>query len=49
MKARRVIVTIELTSDRSIDRIKLGYGCPVYFDNIHQVQVNVVKPEKEKK
>jgi len=47
MKARRVIVTIELTSDRSIKRIKAGYGCPVYFDNIHQVQVNVVKKDKK--
>lgn len=50
MKARRVVITIELTTDASIKYIK--EECNRYFafgGIVHQVQVNVIKKEKPAK
>lgn len=49
MKERRVVVTIELTTDAPIKSLK--DACKDYFtlggDIVHQVQVNVIKKEKK--
>ena len=49
MKARKVIVTIELLTDSKIEDIK-KYLYNLFFNpgEINQIQVNVIKEEKKK-
>jgi len=51
MKPRRVIVTIEMTTDMPVKalRMKEIYKAPGWQISIDQIQVNVVKDEKKKK
>ena len=53
MKARRVVVTIEMNSEASLKDIKAGYREANIYDNravdeILQVQVNAIQDKKKR-
>ena len=48
MKARKVVVTVEIMTDKTIKELKGFYSYACDDDGVIQVQVNVIKDKKKK-